>query len=52
LLHVLGPNRLLVEFAVDPDGYEEMYWIEARRAHETMRRSCAGDGTPTTSAKR
>jgi hypothetical protein len=44
---VFDPNRLLVEFAVDPDGHEEMYQVEAGRAHEMMRRYLAGDRTPT-----
>ena len=46
-LYVFDPNRLLVEFAVDPDGHEEMYQVEAGRAHEMMRRYLAGDRTPT-----
>jgi len=46
-LYVFDPNRLLVEFAVDPDGHEEMYRVEAGRAHEMMRRYLAGDRTPT-----
>jgi catechol 2,3-dioxygenase-like lactoylglutathione lyase family enzyme len=51
-LYVWDPNRLLVEFAVDPDGYEEMYELEGERAHATMRRYLAGDHTPTAPAKR
>lgn len=50
-LYVFDPNRLLVEFAVDPDGHEEMYRLETERAHEMMRRYIAGDHTPTTPAK-
>jgi glyoxylase I family protein len=46
-LYVRDPNGLLVEFAVDPDGHEEMYRTEAERAHEMMRRFLAGDRTPT-----
>ncbi|WP_399893342.1 VOC family protein [Streptomyces sp. BBFR51] len=46
-LYVFDPNRLLVEFAVDPDGHKEMYQMEAERAHEMMRRFLAGDRTPT-----
>jgi glyoxylase I family protein len=51
-LYVWDPNRLLVEFAVDPDGYEEMYVLEAERASATMSRFLAGDHTPTAPAKR
>ena len=46
-LYVYDPNRLLVEFAVDPEGHEEMYRVEDERAHEMMRRFLAGDRTPT-----
>jgi glyoxylase I family protein len=46
-LYVRDPNRLLVEFAVDPDGHQEMYQVEAARAHEMMQRFLAGDRNPT-----
>jgi catechol 2,3-dioxygenase-like lactoylglutathione lyase family enzyme len=32
---------------VEAEGYEEMYQMEAERAHEMMRRFLAGDRTPT-----
>lgn len=46
-LYVYDPNRLLVEFAVDPDGHEAMYEFEAGRAHEMLRRFLDGDRVPT-----
>lgn len=46
-LYVYDPNRLLVEFAVDPEGHERMYQEENERAHEVMRRFLAGDRVPT-----
>jgi glyoxylase I family protein len=46
-LYVYDPNRLLVEFAVDPEGHEQMYRMEADRAHDVMRKYLAGDRVPT-----
>jgi glyoxylase I family protein len=51
-LYVRDPNRLLVEFGVDPDGYEEIWRNEAERAHEMMRKYLAGDHTPTAPKKK
>lgn len=50
-LYVRDPDRLLVEFGVDPPGIDQMYAEQRTKAHETLRRYLDGDLTPTSPAK-